>query len=717
MPCFPPLTSTDYTPRDIKIFFKNSRFQTRGVYNRKEFRLSALKDHVQILKKVPFFAAFEDSLLYPLVKLMTEATYKEGNHIVKQGDVIDSIFIIVSGVAEVIKKSSYKNIQIKTLGSGDSIGLADGGFFSKTGLRTATVTALSDVHLLSLSITALDNFFKKYALNDEEILKTSELMLKMELIKRTTLFTDLAGLDIHTLAKEIELTEVLENTFIFRQGEFGDKCYLIYSGELEVIVQDDISQEMRVVAVLEPPMVFGETSLLTQSPRNASVKTKTVCQLLVIRREQLQNILEQHSDAAEYASYLVVMHSRPSHAKNISFYHRQTSDGEEITILKNHDEGSYYRLSKVGWYIWQLLDSNHTLQEISDALFEEFLLTSPEIVTELVTNLVVGKFVHIPLKAEARTVLENPALPLWQRSVSWISNLMDLDFRVARTDAFITKVYKKCGYIFYSRPIQLLLLACIFLGVYAFSVLIQPALANFKTASPWLIATYIPLTLFSIVLHEFAHALTTKAFGFEVQGFGFGWYWFGPVAFADTSDMWLGTRKQRIFVNAAGMYIDAVFAGFACIVGVLCVSAYPHLASVLWVFALFNYVGVFKNLDPTLSFDGYYILMDILDKPNLRSDAVVWLVEVFPKTWNSWSGLLKHKKELIYFVICLSFFVLSLLLTLFLQDNVMNVFFPHVTKTSFYSYFRWFLPFLTIIFFGMSIWVEINRQHIRSRTK
>jgi outer membrane protein OmpA-like peptidoglycan-associated protein len=32
MPCFPPLTSTDYTPRDIKIFFKNSRFQTRGVY-------------------------------------------------------------------------------------------------------------------------------------------------------------------------------------------------------------------------------------------------------------------------------------------------------------------------------------------------------------------------------------------------------------------------------------------------------------------------------------------------------------------------------------------------------------------------------------------------------------------------------------------------------------------------------------------------------------
>ena len=30
--CFPTLTSTDYTPRDIKIFFKNSRFQTRGVY-------------------------------------------------------------------------------------------------------------------------------------------------------------------------------------------------------------------------------------------------------------------------------------------------------------------------------------------------------------------------------------------------------------------------------------------------------------------------------------------------------------------------------------------------------------------------------------------------------------------------------------------------------------------------------------------------------------
>lgn len=682
--------------------------------------MSSFKNRVQLLRKVPFFSSLDNRLLGELCKLSVEMDYVEGDTIVKEGEIIDHVFIVISGFAEVRQQRQEKaqtkifqqrhSCQIKDIGPGDTIGLAADGFFSKTGLRTATVTALSEIHLLSLSISALNDFLKVYGLHNEEMAKTSELMLKMELIKRTTLFTDLSSADIHILAQEIESVTVPADTFIFRQKESGDKCYLICSGELEVTVQDETSQEIRVVGVLESPMVFGETSLLTQSPRNASVKTKTTCKLLVIYKEQLENILKKHVEVAHYASHLVILHSRPIHLPHVTAYPRETSDGEKIFILKNHDLGSYYRLSKVGWYIWQLLDGKHTLQEIADAIFDEFLLFSPDIVTQLVTQLVLGGFVQVPLRAETIANLENQILPWWKKGIRQFSRVMEVQCSIKHTDNFVAKVYKKIGYIFFNVPMQLLFLGCMFFGMYAFVLLIHPALTNFKTASLWLLAGYIPLTLISVTMHEFAHALTTKAFGFEVLRFGFGWYWLGPIAFADTSDMWLGTRRQRIIVNAAGMYVDAIFAGLACIVGLLCVSTFPHLTTMLWIFALFNYLSVFKNLDPTLAFDGYYILMDILDKSNLRSEAIDWLVEIFPNIWHKKEALGKYKKEVIYFFLCILFLVVSLFLTLFLQQTVMIQFYPHVVHTSSHQYVRWFLPFLVVIFAGIGIWIEVNTK-------
>ena len=47
---------------------------------------------------------------------------------------------------------------------------------------------------------------------------------------------------------------------------------------------------------------------------------------------------------------------------------------------------------------------------------------------------------------------------------------------------------------------------------------------------------------------------------------GVGWYWFGPIAYVDTSDMWLAGRKERVFVSLAGPYADLVTGGLAALV-------------------------------------------------------------------------------------------------------------------------------------------------------
>jgi putative peptide zinc metalloprotease protein len=63
-----------------------------------------------------------------------------------------------------------------------------------------------------------------------------------------------------------------------------------------------------------------------------------------------------------------------------------------------------------------------------------------------------------------------------------------------------------------------------------------------------------------------AHALTTKAYGFQVHRFGVGWFWLGPMAFTDTTHMWLTSRGPRTAVNMAGIWINIVASGLLAII-------------------------------------------------------------------------------------------------------------------------------------------------------
>src|SRR4029078_9850891 len=87
-----------------------------------------------------------------------------------------------------------------------------------------------------------------------------------------------------------------------------------------------------------------------------------------------------------------------------------------------------------------------------------------------------------------------------------------------------------------------------------------------------------------------------------------------------TSDVWMAGRKARILTTAAGPISGLVLAGVAQIVGLL----FPPLAP--WAFKLSFawYINVLFNLNPFLALDGYYLLMDWLEIPNLRARGVAW---------------------------------------------------------------------------------------------
>jgi len=136
---------------------------------------------------------------------------------------------------------------------------------------------------------------------------------------------------------------------------------------------------------------------------------------------------------------------------------------------------------------------------------------------------------------------------------------------------------------------------------------------SFSLVLPWA----LPLHLF---LHEIAHAVTTKHFGRDVHKAGIGLYLFMPVAFVDTSDMWMASRGPRAATAFAGPYTNFLLSGAAA----LLIPWTPNAAlqAALFHFATVGLIIGLTNLNPLIEFDGYYVLMDWLDVANLRDKAL-----------------------------------------------------------------------------------------------
>jgi len=123
------------------------------------------------------------------------------------------------------------------------------------------------------------------------------------------------------------------------------------------------------------------------------------------------------------------------------------------------------------------------------------------------------------------------------------------------------------------------------------------------------------------VLHELGHAYACKHYGCRVPTMGVALLVLWPVLYTDTTAAWrLTQRHQRLVIGAAGMMTELVVAVWATLAwsflpdGVLRSAAFT-LATTTWILTLA------VNLSPLMRFDGYFLLSDLLDVPNLQPRA------------------------------------------------------------------------------------------------
>ncbi len=127
------------------------------------------------------------------------------------------------------------------------------------------------------------------------------------------------------------------------------------------------------------------------------------------------------------------------------------------------------------------------------------------------------------------------------------------------------------------------------------------------------------------LLHEFAHAFAVKVYGGEVHEMGITLLLLTPIPFVDASaSVAFSDKKQRITVAAAGIVVEAVLASFALALWLAFETGVARDLAFAVVF-----IGALSTLavngNPLLRFDGYYVLCDAAELPNLaQRSAQYW---------------------------------------------------------------------------------------------
>lgn len=173
---------------------------------------------------------------------------------------------------------------------------------------------------------------------------------------------------------------------------------------------------------------------------------------------------------------------------------------------------------------------------------------------------------------------------------------------------------------FYSRGFALLTLAALSLGLVEVYRDWGRFSATLMDTFSWsgLLGYGVALTGIK-VLHELGHAFTAKRYGCRVPAMGVAFLVMFPVAYTDTNEVWkLASRHQRLAVAAAGVVTELVIAAWATLAWGLLPEGIPKsmafmLATTTWVATLAI------NTSPFMRFDGYFLLSDWLEMPNLHN--------------------------------------------------------------------------------------------------
>ena len=308
-----------------------------------------------------------------------------------------------------------------------------------------------------------------------------------------------------------------------------------------------------------------------------------------------------------------------AHAERVS-YRR-----EIWHVLVRPDGSRSFRLNAAAYAFVGRCNGVFTVQRLWDLLLGELRDDAPtqDELLQLLARLHSAKLLSFDRKPDfgpQGTVQADPRADAGAESSQGANSLLSFRIPMGKPDRWLSRLSPHLGWLFTPGALALWTL-----GVLAGLV---AALLNLGTlvaqAQTWMATPRMLLMVWMAypvvkALHELAHALALKRWGCKVPEWGVTVLMFTPVPYVDASAAsTLASPSQRLLVSAAGVMLELVLAALALAVAL---NVEPGAVRDL-AFAVF-FIGTVSTLlvngNPLLRFDGYHVMTDALQLPNLAT--------------------------------------------------------------------------------------------------
>lgn len=313
---------------------------------------------------------------------------------------------------------------------------------------------------------------------------------------------------------------------------------------------------------------------------------------------------------------------RPQLRQHIRLY-AQDYRGERWYVLSDQSSRRHLRFNSAAYAFIGRLDGDLDVESVWNkavAVQGAQALSQDEVI-QILTQLFAVDALKSGLPAEATRFFERFQHEQQVSRKNILRNPLAIRIPLFNPDRLLNRLLP------WMRPFFTRFAALIWFGVVGFAAVL--VLINFSALSVAGLGVLAPDNLLSLMVmfvlikavHEFAHAFAVKMWGGDVPEMGLTLLVLAPVPYVDASAAWLFRDKyKRMLVGAAGMVAELFVAALALFVWLLVEPGFIKEAA----FNLLLIGGVSTvvfNSNPLIRFDGYYILQDWVEIPNLYTRA------------------------------------------------------------------------------------------------
>lgn len=307
------------------------------------------------------------------------------------------------------------------------------------------------------------------------------------------------------------------------------------------------------------------------------------------------------------------------------------------------------------------------------------------------------------------------------------ANYLKLSFTIIKKE-FISPLTQRLSFLF--RPhifLRLFVLLTLFL--------LLITILNFKNITEFLkhisafnVYLYLFLNITSALIHELGHASALRSYNLSHGDIGFGFYLLMPVLYSDVTNAWKLNNKDRLKIDIGGIYFELVFSSFLIIIYLF--TNFYDLVIVVYIIM----IKTLYNLNPLIRSDGYWLLSDAINVPNLRNNSFSLLKSWIRSFPSKNRNLYSHKEYFFLLYATVSFlFTFILLFCIIVYDYRSVIYFPvdiynyikmialHSSKIKFEELVKFVIPalfyYLTIklgISFGLKLFKRTFPGRIRN---